>query len=140
MVKLHTESDVHALSGEKGEIMAEEYIIAYADKSVLKISGLNVKGMSTTQVEDLLSDKLKAYVRVIGVTGTSIEMDVYDIEPEQVRKNADGVIDALALAEGITVSDLTQLDCSDKIVPVDFNNIPAEPVSDCPMERWIKRS
>lgn len=120
--------------------MAEEYIIAYADKSVLKISGLNVKGMSTTQVEDLLSDKLKAYVRVIGVTGTSIEMDVYDIEPEQVRKNADGVIDALALAEGITVSDLTQLDCSDKIVPVDFNNIPAEPVSDCPMERWIKRS
>ena len=26
--------------------MAEEYIIAYADKSVLKISGLNVKGMS----------------------------------------------------------------------------------------------
>lgn len=128
------------LSGGKGEIMAEEYIIAYADKSVLKISGLNVKGMSTTQVEDLLSDKLKAYVRVIGVTGTSIEMDVYDIEPEQVRKNADGVIDALALAEGITVSDLTQLDCSDKIVPVDFNNIPAEPVSDCPMERWIKRS
>ena len=57
-----------------------------------------------------------------------------------MRKNADGVIDALALAEGITVSDLTQLDCSDKIVPVDFNNIPAEPVSDCPMERWIKRS
>ena len=64
------------LSGGKGEIMAEEYIIAYADKSVLKISGLNVKGMSTTQVEDLLSDKLKAYVRVIGVTGTSIEIPV----------------------------------------------------------------
>ena len=125
--------------GKKGEKMAEEYIIAYADKSVLKISGLNVKGMSTTQVEDLLSDKLKAYVRVIGVTGSSIEMDVYDIEPEQVRKNADGVIDALALAEGITVSDLTQLDCSDKIVPVDFNNLPDEPISDCPMERWMKR-
>ncbi len=119
--------------------MSEEYIIAYADKSVLKISGLSIKGMSTTQVEDLLSDKLKAFVRVIGVTGDSIEMDVYDIDPEQVRKNAEGVIDTIALAEGITVSDITNLSCSDKIVPVDFNSIPDEPISDCPMERWIKR-
>ena len=39
--------------------MAEEYIIAYADKSVLKISGLSVKGMSTTQVEKVLQDKLQ---------------------------------------------------------------------------------
>jgi hypothetical protein len=119
--------------------MSEEFIIAYADKSVLKISGLNIKGMSTTEVEDLLSDKLKAFVRVIGVTGSSIEMDVYDIDPEQVRKNADGVIDTIALAEGISVSDVTSLSCSDRIVPVDFNNIPDEPISDCPMERWIKR-
>lgn len=123
----------------KGDIMSEEFIIAYADKSVLKISGLNIKGMSTTEVEDLLSDKLKAFVRVIGVTGSSIEMDVYDIDPEQVRKNADGVIDTIALAEGISVSDVTSLSCSDRIVPVDFNNIPDEPISDCPMERWIKR-
>lgn len=123
----------------KGDIMSEEFIIAYADKSVLKISGLNIKGMSTTEVEDLLSDKLKAFVRVIGVTGSSIEMDVYDIDPEQVRKNADGVIDAIALAEGISVSDVTSLSCSDRIVPVDFNSIPDEPISDCPMERWIKR-
>ena len=119
--------------------MAEEYIVAYADKSVLKISGLSVKGMSTTQVEDLLSDKLKALVRVIGVTGTSIEMDVYDAEPEQIRKNADGLIETLALAEGITASDVTQVLCSDKIVPVNFDDIPAEPLSDCARERWIKR-
>ena len=50
--------------------MAEEFIIAYADKSVLKISGLSVKGMSTTQVEQILQDKLQTIVRVIGVTGT----------------------------------------------------------------------
>ncbi len=42
--------------------MSQEYIIAYADKSVLKISGLSVKGMSTTQVEKILQDKLKAIV------------------------------------------------------------------------------
>ena len=79
------------------------------------------------------------YSTLIGVTGSSIEMDVYDIDPEQVRKNADGVIDTIALAEGISVSDVTSLSCSDRIVPVDFNNIPDEPISDCPMERWIKR-
>ena len=39
--------------------MAEEYIIAYADKSVLKISGLSVKGMSTTEVEKILREKGK---------------------------------------------------------------------------------
>ena len=119
--------------------MAEEFIIAYADKSVLKISGLSVKGMSTTQVEDLLSDKLKALVRVIGVTGTSIEMDVYDAEPDQIRKNAEGLIETIALAEGISVNDVTTVSCSDKIVPIDFNDIPAEPLSDCARERWIKR-
>ncbi len=62
--------------------MSQEYIIAYADKSVLKISGLSVKGMSTTEVEKLLQDKLQAIVRIIGVTGESIEMDVYDAEPD----------------------------------------------------------
>lgn len=119
--------------------MAEEYIIAYADKSVLKISGLSVKGMSTTEVEKILRDKLQAIVRVIGVTGESIEMDVYDAEPDQIRKNADGVVEAIALAEGITVSDLTKVSCSDKIVAVDWKDIPDEPVSDCARERWIKR-
>lgn len=78
--------------------MSQEYIIAYADKSVLKISGLSVKGMSTTQVEKILQDKLKAIVRVIGVTGESIEMDVYDAEPDQIRKNADGAWSACRAA------------------------------------------
>ena len=66
--------------------MEHEYIIAHADKSVLKISGLEVKGLNTKQLEKILGDKLHTFVRVIGVTGNNIEMDVYDIEPEQVRK------------------------------------------------------
>lgn len=119
--------------------MDQAYIIAYADKSVLKISGLKVKGLNTQQVEQLLEDKLHALVRVIGVTGDSIEMDVYDIPPEAVRKNADGVIQTLALAEGITATDMTKLLCSDKIVEVDYDSIPDQPISACARERWIKR-
>lgn len=119
--------------------MEQAYIIAHADKSVLKISGVKVRGLNTAQLEKLLSDKLHTFVRVIGVTGEGIEMDVYNIEPEQVRKNEDGLIECLALAEGITATDLTRMVCSDKIIPVDYDDIPAEPRSDCAMERWIRR-
>lgn len=118
--------------------MDHEYVIAYADKSVLKISGLKVKGLNTRDLEQKLGDKLKTFVRVIGVTGDNIEMDVYDIDPEQVRKNEQGLIESLALVEGVTATELTSLSCSDKIVAVDFDKIPDEPESDCPMERWLK--
>lgn len=38
--------------------MEHEYIIAHADKSVLKISGLEVKGLNTKQLEQILGEKL----------------------------------------------------------------------------------
>lgn len=127
-------------TAQKGYVFMEhEYIIAHADKSVLKISGLEVKGLNTKQLEKILGDKLHTFVRVIGVTGSNIEMDVYDIEPEQVRKNEKGLIESIVLTEGITVTELTKLSCSEKIVPVDYNSIPEQPISDCAMERWMKR-
>ena len=88
--------------------MEHEYIIAHADKSVLKISGLEVKGLNTKQLEQILGEKLHTFVRVIGVTGDNIEMDVYDIEPEQVRKNEKGLIESIVLTEGITVTELAR--------------------------------
>ena len=119
--------------------MDHEYIIAHADKSVMKISGLKVKGLNTKRLEEILSEKLHTFVRVIGVTGDNIEMDVYNIEPEQVRRNEKGLIESLVLTEGITVTDLTKMTCSDKIVEVNYDEIPAEPISACAMERWMKR-
>ena len=119
--------------------LEHEYIIAHADKSVLKISGLEVKGLNTKQLEQILGEKLHTFVRVIGVTGDNIEMDVYDIEPEQVRKNEKGLIESIVLTEGITVTELTKLSCSEKIVEVNYDSIPDEPISACAMERWMKR-
>ena len=46
--------------------MEQEYIIAHADKTVLRISGLKIHGMDTRQVEELLEKKLHTFVRVIG--------------------------------------------------------------------------
>ena len=120
--------------------MAEQYIIAHADKSVLRISGLSVRGLNTAQLEAILSDKLHSFVRVIGVTGEGVEMDVYNPDPDQIRRDERGVIDALALAEGITVTDLTRMSVNEKIVEVDFDRIPDTPLSGCAKERWIRRS
>ena len=118
--------------------MGREYIIAHAEKLVLKISGLEVKGLNTKMLEDILPEKLKTFVRVIGVTGEGIEMDVYGVEPEKIRRDEKGLMESIALAEGITVTDLAKMACSDKIVNVDYNSIPDEPKSSCAMERWIE--
>lgn len=118
--------------------MDREYIIAHADKTVLKISGLKIKGMNTQQLEQILQEKLHAFVRVIGVTGERLEMDVYNVSPEQIQRDENGLIQAVALADGISLTDLSQIVYNERIVPVDYQSIPDEPVSDCPMERWLK--
>lgn len=66
---------------------SSEKIIAFADKTVFSIKGLEVKGLNTEQVEDILTKKLGTMVRVIGVTSSRIEMDVYGISPEQIRRD-----------------------------------------------------
>lgn len=119
--------------------MDRQYIIAHADKSVLKISGLKVRGLNTRQLEELLGEKLQTFVRVIGVTGENIEMDVYGIDPEQVRRDEKGLLETVVLTEGITATDLARLTCSEKIVEVDFASIPDTPISACAQERWMKR-
>ncbi len=114
--------------------MERQYIIAHADKAVLKISGLQVKGLDAGQLETTLAEKLNTTVRVIGVTGDNIEMDVYGLEPDQIRYNESSIIEALSLSEGITATDLIMMSCSEKIVRVDWDNIP--PHTPCAAERW----
>lgn len=119
--------------------MESQFIIAHVDKTVLRISGLEIKGMNTRQLEEILSHRLKSFARVIGVTGEHIEMDVYNLDPEKIQKDANGVIQAIALADGITLTDLTKVSCNEKIKDVAFSEIPEEHISDCPRERWIDR-
>ena len=51
---------------------SSEKIIAFADKTVFSIKGLEVKGLNTEQLEDILTKKLGTLVRVIGVTSSRI--------------------------------------------------------------------
>ena len=111
-------------------------IIVYADKTVLKVQGLDIHGLNTTEVERLLMDKFKTIVRVIGVTGNSIDMDVYGIDPEQILKDEKGVIKTIAAAEGVSPLEVAKL-AAERIVEVDFNSVKERDGNYCARERWL---
>lgn len=122
----------------KGDDMVPtEKIIALADKTVFAISGLDIHGLNTKDLEEVLSKKLEAPVRVIGVTGDYVEMDVYGINPENILKNEDNVIQAVACAEGITITDLTEISSAERMVELDINKLPDFSGVTCQREKWI---
>jgi len=117
--------------------MEDNKVIVQVDKTVIKITGIQVKGLNIQELEKIILDKLKSVVRIIGVTGESIEMDVYGIEEEDVLKEENGLIKAIAIADGITISDISQISSVEKIKSVDFDNLPAYNEGTCMKERWL---
>lgn len=117
--------------------MADENIIVYTDKTVVKVQGLDVKGLDTRALEKILMDKFHSVVRIIGVTGSSIDMDIYGIDPEQIQKDEHGLIQAISTTEGVTATELAKLAGAEKIVPVDINHIPQRDHDYCARERWL---
>jgi len=112
-------------------------VIVQVDKTVVKITGIDVRGLNIQQLEALLKDKLKSVVRIIGVTGSSLEMDVYGIEEEDVLKEENGLIKAVALADGITLTDLAQISSVSKIKTVNIGDVPEYSEGQCLKERWL---
>ena len=116
--------------------MNEEYVIIYSDKTVIKIHGIKVKGLNAGTLEDMLSQRFQSVVRVIGVTGNSIDMDVYGMDEESILTDESGIIRAVSLLDGITATELTKIACAEKIVSVNFDSIPL-PGKGCAKERWL---
>lgn len=116
--------------------MKDTKVIVQVDKTVVKIGGLDVKGLNIQQLEEILQNKLKSLVRIIGVTGSSIEMDVYGLEESNILREEDGLIKAIALAEGINISDVTTLSYVKKIKSVNIDSIPEYKEDGCGGERW----
>ncbi|NMC57258.1 MAG: hypothetical protein GYA50_08570, partial [Eubacteriaceae bacterium] len=95
-------------------------IIAFADKTILKISNVSIKGLNTKELENSLMEKLNTIVRIIGVTGENIAMDIYNLNPEDVLKDAQGIIKAVSLTEGIKAQNIIDLS-AEKAVQVDID-------------------
>jgi translation elongation factor EF-1beta len=111
-------------------------VIAYIDKTVVRIKGVDVRGLKPFELEKKLSEFIQRGIRVIGVTGESIEMDIYNIDPEAILKDESGIIKAISAVEGITATELTKIDSARKIVEVDVNSIPKGQQYGCQKERW----
>ena len=118
--------------------MSDNRIIAFADKTVLKISGLSVRGLDTRMLEERLTEKLGSLVRVIGVTGTSIEMDVYGLQPEQLLRDEAGILHTVSTTEGVSATEVAKLCDAEHIVPVDINDIGHLQNYSCARERWVR--
>ena len=89
--------------------MEDTHIFVQVDKTVVRITGLSVQNLNLQQLEEILQKKLKTMLRIIGVTGSTLEMDVYGLDEADILRSAQGVIQAIATADGIHVSDVTQL-------------------------------
>lgn len=117
---------------------ARSAVIVHADKTVLKITGLSIRGLNTGQLEKLLQEKLQSMVRVIGVTGTSLEMDVYDLAAEDILKNEQGFIETVSLCDGILATEVAAIASAERIVEIDWHDIPSSPGSACLRERILE--
>ena len=118
--------------------MAEDtHILVQVDKTVIRITGLSVKGLNIHELEQLLQERLKSMVRIIGVTGSCIELDVYGVEEADILRDQAGIIKTVALARGIHVSDVTAMEQVKKIKAVPFDQIPPYEEGECRAERWL---
>jgi hypothetical protein len=112
-------------------------IIAYVDKTVVKIKGLKVTGLKPYELEKQIEDVIDKRVRVIGVTGESIDMDVYGLDKQSIYENEAGIIEAISITQGITALDVIKIDSAEEIVEVDYKDVPKGDFQGCARERWI---
>lgn len=123
---------------ENNQASDDAVVFVHVDKTIVKITGLSIKGLNIQQLETLLSNKLETMLRIIGVTGKSIEMDVYGLDESQLLRNEQGIIEIISLARGIQVSDVTRMSTVQKIIHMPFEEIPPYREGMCMRERWMR--
>jgi len=116
-------------------------VIAYVDKTVVRITGVRVKGLKPCELERALSDRVGATVRVIGVSGDAIDMDVYGLDPDALLKDDRGMVRAISATDGIRAADLVRIEAAPSVVEVDAERLP-KPGSahGCGRQKWVKLS
>lgn len=114
-------------------------IVAYIDKTIVKISGIKVQGIKPIEVEKLVSQRIGRPIRVIGVTSDSLEMDVYGLEPEAILQDDAGIIKAISMVPGLLAADVARIDSAEKAQPVSAEELARSTGAACPRERRLAR-
>ena len=111
-------------------------VIVYADKTVLKIRGLNIHGLRPSDVEHALAERLQTVVRVIGVTGSAIDMDVYGLGADALIRDEQGLLSAVAATPGIRATEIVEMSARDQVREVDAQHLPDAEWGSCRAQRW----
>lgn len=114
----------------------ENRILVQVDKTVVQITGLDIKGLRLNELESILQQRLGALVRIIGVTGQSIEMDIYGLDEDAIASDRDGIIRAVSLCDGITAEDIVQMNV-ERIQAIDFDHLEPVEKNICMKQRWL---
>lgn len=116
---------------------ATDKIVAYVGKTIVKITGINVRGIKPVELEQVVSREIGCPVRVIGVSSQAIKMDVYGLEPEAILQNEQGLITAISLVPGLTASDVACIAAAEKAREVSKTELANRPQTVCPKEKWV---
>ncbi|WP_227765254.1 hypothetical protein [Zhaonella formicivorans] len=119
--------------------MANNRIVAFVDKTIVKITGIEVKGLKPQDVEAALTQFLGSPVRLIGVTGDSLQMDVYGIDPERILRDETGIIKTISAVPGLTAADVAAIVRNEKAREVSLEDLQHGSGLSCPKERWLAR-
>lgn len=117
--------------------MVDNQVVVFVDKTYVRITGVQVKGLKPFELEQTLKNTLERPIRVIGVTGSSIEMDIYGMDPENIYKDEKGIVKAISTVSGITAADVIKIAQAEKSVEISIENFPKDKYSGCARERWL---
>jgi hypothetical protein len=113
----------------------DQKVIAFVDKTIVRITGLNLRGVKPFEIEQNLEARIGRPVRVIGVSGTDLKLDVYGLAPEEILRDEKGIIHALSLSDGIYATDVAKIEQADKAKLLSIEELENAPSSGCPKER-----
>jgi hypothetical protein len=115
----------------------EDQIVAYVDKTIVKITGIRVRGIKPAELETAVAKEIGCPVRVIGVSSESLQMDVYGLDPEAILQNEQGLIQTISLIPGLTASDVAQIALAEKARAIPAAELANRTRTSCPKENWV---
>lgn len=115
----------------------EDKIVAYVDKTIVKITGIRIQGIKPVDLEQAVAQKIGCPVRVIGVSSESIQMDIYGLEPEAVLRDEAGLIRTISLIPGLTATDVAQIATAEKAREISAEELAKRTRTSCPKENWV---
>ena len=101
------------------------------------LGGLLIFNKIPEELEKKIYSIFKRPVRVVGVTSESLEMDIYDLPPERIIKDPQGIIKVLSLVPGLTATEISKISKLEKAKAVDINDIIPGSKYACAAERRI---